>query len=303
MTPTSKSRYYLGVVFALIATLIWSGNFLIARGQANHIPPIGLAFWRWTVALLVILPAIIPNFLKHIRLITRYIKYFSITSFFGVTVFNTLIYFGGQTSSAINLSLIAISAPIFIIILSRIIDKERFTTLRILGVLVTILGVLTLISRGSLNNLLNITFVIGDLWMLMAAFSFASYNIMVRRKPLEVETTTFLFGTFLVGLIFLTPFYIIEHFTVGVVPFDFWSIMSYGYLGIFSSLIAYIFWTRAVGMIGPSNAGTIYYALPVFSAVVAIVVLKERATFVHLISMTIIISGLLLAQRAQTLKT
>jgi len=115
----------LGCFFALGATAIWSGNFIIARGLNESIPPISLAFWRWVVAVVVFLPFALKPLIVEWDIIKENILYLSITSLLGITIFNTLIYFAGHTTTAINLSLISITFPVFIVILSRIFSVNQ----------------------------------------------------------------------------------------------------------------------------------------------------------------------------------
>ena len=116
-----------GYLFAIAATAIWSGNFIIARGLNESIPPISLAFWRWVVAVIVFLPFALKPLIAERNILKQNLPYLCVTSLLGITIFNTLIYFAGHTTTAINLSLISITFPIFIIILSRIFFRELIT--------------------------------------------------------------------------------------------------------------------------------------------------------------------------------
>ena len=135
-----------GVFFALTATLLWSMNFVIASGIKGHIPPVGLAFWRWTIACLVLAPFAMRSTIKNKSILLQNKRYLIITAILGITIFNTLIYFAGRTTSAVNLSLIAISIPIFIIAISRIAFKEKISAVKLVGIAAIITGVLVLIT-------------------------------------------------------------------------------------------------------------------------------------------------------------
>ena len=200
-----------GVLFALLATLLWSVNMVIASGIKGHIPPIGLAFWRWTIACIVLAPFALKSSIENWKIIKKNIRYLMLTAVLGITIFNTLIYFAGKTTSAVNLSLIAISIPLFIVAISRIAFKEKVSNTKLMGIAIIITGVLVLITKGSLQALLHINFSIGDLLMLVACFFFACYTILVRLKPTELPAKVFLFSVFVIGVIFLFPFYIFEH--------------------------------------------------------------------------------------------
>lgn len=133
-----------GVLFALLATLLWSVNMVIASGIKGHIPPIGLAFWRWTIACIVLAPFALKSSIENWKIIKNNIRYLMLTALLGITIFNTLIYFAGKTTSAVNLSLIAISIPLFIVAISRIAFKEKVSNKKLMGIAIIITGVLVL---------------------------------------------------------------------------------------------------------------------------------------------------------------
>ncbi len=286
-----------GIFFALLATLLWSVNMVIASGIKGHIPPIGLAFWRWTIACIVLAPFAFKSTIESFTIIKRHIRYLMLTAVLGVTIFNTLIYFAGKTTNAFNLSLIAISIPLFIVALSRILFKEKVSTIKIVGIVIIITGVLVLITKGSLQTFLDINFTIGDLLMLLACFFFAYYTILVRQKPDGLTAKVFLFSVFVIGTIFLLPFYIWEHLFYKKVFFDTKMALATSYLGIFASLVSYYLWNEAIQLIGTSKTALIYYLIPVFSGILAYIFLGQAIVSTQIISMGIIIIGLLITNR------
>jgi drug/metabolite transporter (DMT)-like permease len=285
----------LGYLFALTATAIWSGNFIIARDLNESIPPISLAFWRWTVAVVVLFPFAIKSLLADWNLLKKNWGYISIVSFLGVTIFNTLIYLAGHTTTAINLSLISITFPIFIVILARIFYGEKISLKRGIGILLVLFGVVLLITKGKLNILLNLSFAIGDIWMLLAALIFAIYSLLLKRKPTKLSLLGFQLSSFILGLLFMLPFFIWETSTTPPIEFETKTVFSILYVGVFASLSAYILWNKAIIKIGPSNAGIIYYTLPLFSGFLAFFILNEAFGIVHLYSFILILSGIFIA--------
>jgi len=287
-----------GYLFAISATAIWSGNFIIARGLHESIPPITLAFYRWSVAVLVFLPFAIKPLISEWRTLKNHLPYLCITSLLGITLFNTLIYFAGHTTTAINLSLIAITFPVFIVIFSRFLFQELITLNKGIGIGLVAVGVVLLITKGSLSRLLSITFAIGDVWMLVASIIFAVYSILLKRKPEQLSIWAFQLSTFILGIIFLFPFFVWEFVTVPPVVFDTKIVISILYVGIFASLSAFVLWNKAVVTVGPSKAGMIYYTLPLFSGFLAFLFLKEEISIIHFFSVVLIISGILTANYA-----
>jgi drug/metabolite transporter (DMT)-like permease len=286
-----------GVLFALTATLLWSVNMVIASGIKGHIPPVGLAFWRWTIACVALTPFALRSTLKNKTILLQNKGNLIVTAILGVTIFNTLIYFAGKTTSAINLSLIAISIPIFIVAISRIVFKEKVSAIKMVGIATIITGVLVLITKGSIQSLLGINFTIGDLLMLLACFFFACYTILVRLKPKEFPSKVFLFTIFIIGTILLLPFYIWEHLYYNQVTFDSTTIYATTYVGICASLISYYLWNEAICLIGTSKTALIYYLIPVFSGILAYFFLNQAIVLTQIISMGIIITGLLLTNK------
>ncbi|WP_051560009.1 DMT family transporter [Marinobacterium jannaschii] len=296
--PQPRDNHLLkGYLFAIGATLIWSGNFIIAKGLSDQIPPIGLAFWRWVVAFLGLLPFVIGGMAGRLQIMRKHFLYLSAVAITGVSVFNTLIYIGGHTTTAINLSLMAISAPMFMILLARFCFGEKITPRKALGTLVTASGVVVLVTGGSVETLLHLNFARGDLWVLISAICFAVYTMLIRIKPAEITGSTLLFASFLLGLLYLTPFYIWEHFTQEAVHFTENTSAAILYIGLGASLISYHLWNNAVAILGPTKPGLLYYLVPLFASFSAWLFLGESITLVHVTSLSLIIGGILLANR------
>ncbi|MDH5365458.1 MAG: DMT family transporter [Cyclobacteriaceae bacterium] len=290
-----NNKSIIGYSLALGATALWSGNFIVARGLSDAIPPVTLAFLRWIVAIIIFTPFAFRQTAKDWKIIKNNISYLIVLSIFGVTVFNTLMYIAGQTTTALNLSLISITFPIFIIVISRIIFLERFTLFKLIGILLVVFGVILIITKGELSTLKDLTFNIGDFWMLLAAISFAAYSILIKRKPKEIGIYSFQYASFIIGVILLLPFYIYEYLQTPSVEFNSEIIISIFYIGICASLIAFIFWNKAILLIGPSKSGMIYYSLPLFSGTLAWIILNEKIGMIHFISGVLIISGILIS--------
>jgi drug/metabolite transporter (DMT)-like permease len=291
---TSKS-IFIGFVCAITTVILWSGNFVVARGLNEVIPPVSLAFWRWVVAIVFLLPFAIKPLMAQKSWLKENIGYLSLVSLLGVTLFNSLIYYAAQSSSAINLSLIAITFPIFVLILSRIFLKEHIGWNKLAGIILVLIGVFLLISKGDASVLSNLTFVQGDLWMLLAALTFAVYSMLLKHKPTGIDVSAFQLASFILGLLFLLPFYLLELYFVPIKAISNSAILSILYVGIFSSFLAYILWTKAIALIGAVNAGMMYYSMPIFSGILAIIILDEKLTGLHIYSAIFILLGILLA--------
>ena len=285
----------IGFACAITTTILWSGNFIVARGLSEEIAPLALAFWRWVVAIVVLLPFAIKSLWAQKCWLKENLGYLSLVSLLGVTLFNSMIYYASQTSSAINLSLIAITFPIFVLILSRIFLAEMIGWNKLAGIVLVVLEIVLLISKGDLSVLADLTFAKGDVWMLVAAFIFAIYSMLLKQKPAGITVPAFQLASFIVGLTFLLPFYLLELYLIPTKSIENSTVMSIVYVGIFASLLAFILWNKAISIIGAVNAGMVYYSLPIFSGALAIVLLDETVTRLHLYSTLLVLLGILLA--------
>jgi len=292
-----KSRRMSGYLFALGSTAIWAGNFAIARALNQSITPITLAFLRWTVAAVAILPFALKHLVAERALIRKHFPYILITAALGITLFNTLIYFAGRSTTSVNMSLISITFPIFIILLSRIIYGEKITLNKVVGIVLVIAGVLILITKGRLASLLSISFAPGDALMLLAALTFAVYSILLRRRPKAMSLWTLQASTFIMGVILLFPFFLWDRSTAPAVQVNTGLILAILYIGVLASLTAFVIWNKAIERVGASRAAMVYYSMPLISGILAFFVLGERIGLVHLYSLLLIVPGILVANR------
>lgn len=292
----TQKNFYTGAALAVITTIIWSGNYVIAKGISMEVPPVSLAFYRWGLASICIAPFAFKKFNQEKRLILQNKQYIFWTALTGVTIFNTFIYLAGHYTSAINLALIGTtSSPVFITILAAIFLKEHISRPRVIGMVICIVGILFLISHGNLQTLARFRFSKGDVLILISAFTFSTYNILVRKKPAAISPLVFLFTIFTVGTICLFPFYIFEILHSAPVKWNTHIVVIILYLGIGNSIIAFFCWNASIQKLGASGTGLFGNLIPVFSTVEAVLFLGEQFTTVHLISGLLVIGGLVIA--------
>ncbi len=285
---------------AVVATIIWAGNFIVARALNQDILPVGLAFWRWAIAVATLAPFTVRAAVADWKLIKKYLPYLTVSALSGVTTFNTLIYVAGHTTLAVNMALIATSSPVFIVLMSRIFYGETISLTRAVGIAIAISGVVLLIAGGSLERLLSISFAIGDLYMLLASIIFAGYTMLVKRKPPNLRMTTFTLSTFSLGLLFLSPFYALECWIYHPVVFNPSIALALLYVGVLSSVVAFLAWNQAIALIGPNRTALIYYLIPVFSGIAAWLFLGEAITLVHIFSTLAIVCGIIITNRTES---
>lgn len=292
------SEYRKGLFFAVAATLLWSGNFIVARGVIHQVPPVTLAFLRWATATLLLLPIAWKQVRADSGLLLRHLRYLSWTALSGITVFNTLVYVAGHYSPAINLALIGTtSAPVFATIMAAIFLKEKIGAARLAGMAVCFGGILLLLSKGDWNSLRNFRFSTGDLWVLGGAFSFSVYTIQVRRKPAEIGTLPFLWVVFAMGTVFLLPALVWESSTLPPVQWTPGLLGVILYLGLGTSVIAFMIWNLAIARLGAARTSLFGNLIPLFSTIEAVLILGEPVQTIHLLSGALILAGLVIANR------
>ncbi|MDR2825314.1 MAG: DMT family transporter [Deltaproteobacteria bacterium] len=292
-----------GILFALLATIGWSFNFIFGRELSSVIPPCTLAAMRWTVAFLAILPFALPVLIREREYFKKHLLYYLLISFFGTTYFNTAMYMAAHATPALNLSLIACTTPIFTIILSRLLFKEAIHSRRIVGISIALLGVILLLSRGNPDVLTSLSFNGHDLLMLSSAFAFSVYTLLVRKKPSGNSTLSFLAATFGLGLLPIIPASAWELLHGAEVYFKPELITGLVYMGLIASLLCFWLWGKAVAAIGPAKTTVIYYSLPFFCGDEAIIFLGEPVTWVHFTAGALILGGLILATKERGLKS
>lgn len=285
----------IGFLAALGATVVWSGNFVVARAIATDIPPIQLNFWRWVLALICMLPFALRYWRADWPVMRKHMGYLAFMALMGVSLLNTLIYKGGQTTESLNMALLVPTVPMMIIILSRIVYGEPITRRRLVGVLIVMVGVLTIISRGDVSRLAAVHFAAGDFWALGGAACFAVYSLFVRQRPQDISIEGFNAITFALGMLFMVPAVIWEMLVLPLPSVTAPVVTGIVYSGVGCSFVAYLLWTKAISIIGPVRAGFVYYTLPLFAAVAATIVLGEVVTLAHVAGGLCIIAGILVA--------
>ncbi|MFC3851397.1 DMT family transporter [Salinispirillum marinum] len=289
----------VGFAWFLLAatTLFWGGNFVLGRAVAADIPPIALAWWRWVLAMAVIMPFAAHGLWQVRAVLWQHKGYLLLVSVLSVSVFNTFVYLGLQTSTATNALLLLSSGPVMILIFSWALFGERVSTQQVLGILLSLVGVVVIVTEGhplALQVLLQGG--TGNLWILAAVIAWALYSVLLRKRPAELNGTVFFALTAVVGWIVLSPFFFYEHFVQErIMVFNTTALISVGYVGFFASVLAFLFWNRGIQMLGANRASNSIHLIPVWGLVLASIFLGERLVGFHWLGMGLIIAGILLA--------
>lgn len=286
---------FLGFAAALAATAVWAGNFVAARALAELIPPVQFNFWRWAMALLAMLPFAIRHLRADWVAARDHLRYLCLMAFLGVTLMNALIYKAGQSTESLNMALIMPATPIVIMLLARAVYNEPITARRLAGMACASIGILVLISRGSLARLAQFQIQPGDLWTIAGMFCFALYSLFMRQRPHGISPAGFNVIVFALGLLFCLPPVAVEMAALPLPKLTWPVAAGIAYSGIGCSALAFWLWTVAIDRIGPVRAGIVYYSLPFFAAIMAKLVLAESASPSQMAGGLLIIGGILLA--------
>jgi len=277
-----------------LSALFWSGNFVLSRGMHAEIPPICLAFWRWSVALLILAPFGLRLVYQQRNLIRQHSRFMLFQALLGVTGFNTLIYLAMQSTTAINAVLVNSCIPVIIVVISWLVYHDRLSARQLIGVLISLSGVLLIIAKGEATALLQLSFNRGDLLVLAAAFVWAFYSANLRRYPQGLHPVAYLTGIILIGLIFLMPCYLFELQSGRTMQLNIPTVLTVGYVALFASVLAFICWNRAVREVGANRAGPFIHLMPVFSTILAIIFLDETLLSYHLKGIILVFTGITL---------
>ncbi|HMR93153.1 MAG TPA: DMT family transporter [Chitinophagaceae bacterium] len=293
---TSSRQIYTGIGLALLTVIIWSGNFVVARSVIRQISPVTLAFFRWATASVIILPFAWQYCRRDWPAIRQSATYLLLTALFGITLFNTFIYAGGHYTTAINLALVGTTAsPIIALVLARIFLKEKIGWFKLTGLILCIAGVLFLLSQGSWDRLRHFHFTTGDKWVLLGALCFAIYTVLVRKKPKAISGVSFVCVLFCMGTLLLLPAYLWEAQHAAPVVWDTDLALIILYLGLGASVICYLCWNIAIRHLGAGRTALFGNLIPIFSSAEAALLLGEKFTWLHVVSMVLVFSGILIA--------
>ena len=285
----------------ILAVLFWSGNFVVSRGIINEIPPMTLAFWRWTIALLIILPFALKPIMRQKHLIRQNWKILTVLAILSVSNFSMFIYMALKSSTVTNAVLINSMIPIFIVIISWMGFKERITLRQAMGIAISLTGLMFIITEGNLSTLIAVRFGKGDMWTISAGISWALYSALLRKCPAEFDSLSFLGTLIIIGTSFILPFYIWEISIGKTMNVTCASIGSIVYVAFFASILAYIFWNKAIQTIGANKTGVFIHLMPVFSIILAMIFLDEKLRGYHIKGTILIFSGIFLTT-AHTIK-
>jgi drug/metabolite transporter (DMT)-like permease len=280
-----------------------ASNLIVARGGVEYVPPISLAFWRWTVVVLLLLPFTYSLLIKNSKIVKKEFKKLFFLGAMGCGVCGAFPFLAGETTTVTNMGIIYTSSPIFIILISALFFNEKINFTKIIGLVSCLIGVFTIIIKGDLDLLLNLNFTIGDLWMLAAAIGWALYSIYLFYWKSELPifqrfTLVAFFGT-----VSLLPFYAIEEIVIERTLFNYQFFLWVLFAAISPGIIAFTLYSMAQKSLGASLTGFTLYIFTIYAAIYGFILFDEQIEIYHLFGTILVFIGVYLAKKKYEIKT
>jgi drug/metabolite transporter (DMT)-like permease len=297
-SPSSENRErQMAVILLFVVPVLFSTNIITARAVSDFIPPFALAFWRWSLAFLLFLPAIGPDLLRYRRELLSEWRDLLVLGILGMGICGAFVYVGADTTSATNIGLIYATAPIIIAAAATLLYREPLGRVKALGILVSLLGVLVIVFRGDLEALRTLSLVPGDIWIATASVSWAVYSVMLRYRPSQLPGRVRFAATMLYGAIALLPFHLFELAKGDVPQLNAETLIAVLIVAVVPGLGAYLGYARIQRALGASPTALILYLAPVYTALMAWLVLGESLQLYHLVGAALILPGIYLSTR------
>lgn len=297
----SSGRNLFNPYIALsLASLFWSGNFIVGRALRGAATPVTLNFWRWLIALMILLPVCIPVMRQQRVLILQSWRLIALLGITGIAAFHVCVYQALRDTTAINALLFLSLTPVTIVSGSWLLYDDQVTSRQSAGIALSLTGAVVVICHGDVARLIALQFNRGDLWMLAAMLLWAIYSVALKRKPLHLAQKSLLGSSVIVGMVIMTPLY--AGFGQSPATMLTSGIQTLGgllYISLFASVFSYFFWNRGVAELGPNKAGIFLHLMPLFGAVLSFILLGEGLKLFHWIGAALIFTGIILATRAR----
>ena len=293
-----RSPYFPYLLLA-VAVLFWAGNWVFARALRFDVPPVALAFWRWFIALVILTPFAYAHVRRQWRMIAGAWRVLALLALLATVFQHIPVYIGLRETTATNGALLNSVTPVLILLLSRLLFKERLSLLQVLGVSISLLGVAVILTTGEFAALATLHLNRGDLWVLLATLAWAVYTVCLRWRPVELNLLAMLWMISAIGVVAMAPFYAWEISagrTLNPTPEVLGALL---YIGALSTVVSYVFWNRAVQEVGANRAGPFMYLMLVYTPLLAIVFIGERLHLYHLVGCVLILGGIYLTSRGR----
>jgi drug/metabolite transporter (DMT)-like permease len=291
----TKRPTVLPYLLLSLCSLIWAGNWVVGRAIRDTVPPAALAFWRWSIAALILAPIVLPRLRGQGRLLLRHWKVLVLLGGTGISLFQFLVYTGLRYTNAVNAMLMNSALPLFMVLVAWLIDRQKVTARQVAGMMVSFCGILVIMNRGDWSTLRDFDFNPGDLVILAGLPVWGVYSVMLRRRPRELDGLSFIFVLSVIGAAFLAPAYALENLLLQPAQLTWSAVGAVLYVALFASIAAYLCWNRGVDMVGPNRAGFTQHLIPAFGTALAVIFLGEEVHLFHAVGIATILLGVWLA--------
>lgn len=299
MKPLQNQSVWLNnLPFLMLPPLFWAGNFVVGKVVSDEVPPFTLAFGRWVLAFIVLLPFAWPHVRRDWALYGQNLPRIAATAVVGVMAFNTLIYKGLHDTTTTNALLLNSCIPVLIILFGRLFYGQKLKGVQALGLAVSLSGVLAIVLQGEMGRLLTLSFNPGDLWVFSAMVCWAFYTLWTKALPPQINKIGLTAVQIVLAVAVLLPLFLWEQASGQAVVWNRESLLGLAYIGIFPSVAAYLLYSFAVARVGAVKAGLSIHLMPVFGVLLSVGLLGEAFQIYHALGIGLIAAGLVLCHRA-----
>lgn len=289
-----RKHYANPYLLLTLTSLFWSGNMVIARGIHESVPPFTLAFWRWAIALALVLPFALPHLRSQWSVLKRHWRALTILGILSIGCYNTFVYVALQHTTATSATMLNSFIPVATIGFAYLLLGKRLNRSEALGALLSLVGVLTIVARGSVDTLLGLQLNSGDLWMMMAVLTWGLYTVGLKWRPEGMHPMLLLAALTVVGVAMLTPLYLWELASGRTIHASTSTWIGIVYIGVFPGFVGYVFYNAGIAAVGPSRGALFIHLMPVFGTLLAIAFLGEQPQWFHYTGIAMVFCGIFL---------
>ena len=292
------SNKYLAYCLLILATLFWSGNFIVGKfATLFEIPPLTLNFLRWVSVWIILAPFTYKDIYKNLPSIKKNWFVISLMGVMTISTFNSVVYFALNYTQVINAVLVLAAIPVVTIVLSSLMNIEKTNIFQLFGLFLSIIGISTIISNADIQKIISLSFNKGDLWMLVCVFTWALYSTLLKKNKFKFSQFSLIQLMVTVGIIFLIPQFFYEK-SIGLeLNYNKAFFLILFYVVVFPAIAAYYCWQKGIEIIGPNRASMFIQLMPLFSALMAILIFNEKFQIYHFIGAGFIVIGIYLSNK------
>jgi len=293
-----KNNNNLAYVLLFLTTLFWSGNFIVGKAASIYeIPPFSLNFYRWLFAWLILLPFTYKEIIKKKDYVLKNLGFFVILGITSITIFNSIVYYSLNFTQVISGVLMISTIPVMIIFISSLLKIEKTNFYQIIGVVLSLTGVVFIVTKADIEILKTLNFNKGDITMVIAMFSWATYSALLKKKKYELSQISLLEVVITFGLFFLIPIYFIEMSMGYLIKLGKPFYLTLTYVVLFPGLCSFFFWIKGISIIGANRSGIFLHLMPIFGAIMAMIIFDEKFMFYHFLGAIFILMGIILSNK------